>query len=64
MDGILLFRRNGSRGAVYLMVVKEGPQYLMKKLTREERCGINFSCVVFVNGCYIVGRLPLAQTQT
>ena len=34
-----------------LMVVKGGPEYLLDTLAEEGRCGMNFSCVVFVNGC-------------
>ena len=33
------------------MIVKGGPEYLVEKFTVEERCGMIFSCVVFVNGC-------------
>jgi hypothetical protein len=46
------------------MVDKGGPpEYFGGKLTREEGCGMKFNCIVFVYGCEIVRRLPLAATQ-
>ena len=33
------------------MLVKGCPEYLVEKLTGQERCRMNFICVVFVDGC-------------